>query len=65
MNSDHHPAVELDTPQYAGVIEKQLVVQKLLAQAGVRMAAILNTLYADEEEVKAMGGGNLNLRAMH
>jgi len=65
MNSDNHPPVELDTPEYAGVLERDLVVQKLLGMAGVRLAAILNTLYGDEEEIKAMGGGNLNLAAMH
>ncbi|KAF8520948.1 phospholipase C/P1 nuclease [Hysterangium stoloniferum] len=65
MDSDDHPAVELDTPEYAGVLERDLVVQKLLGMGGVRLAAILNTLYADEEEVRVMGrGGNLNLAAM-
>jgi hypothetical protein len=41
------PYLELDTPGYAGVISERLIVEKLLAQAGIRLAAILNWLFAD------------------
>jgi hypothetical protein len=43
------PIIELDTPQYAGKIRKDRVIEKLIAQAAIRMAAILNGLFADEE----------------
>jgi len=38
--------LELDTPKYAGNIEKKMIVEKLLAQAGVRLAGILNHIFA-------------------
>ncbi|KAG6850297.1 hypothetical protein H0H93_015239 [Arthromyces matolae] len=41
------PLLQLDTPKYAGVIKDDLVIEKLLAQAGVRLAAVLNSLFAD------------------
>lgn len=44
---EHIPAkdlIELDTPQYAGRIRNELVIEKLLATAGVRLAAVLNDL---------------------
>lgn len=43
----HIPAkdlIQLDTPAYAGRIRKELVIEKLLATAGVRLAAVLNEL---------------------
>jgi len=40
--------VELDTPEYAGRIRKELVIEKLLAMAGVRLAAVLNELLDPE-----------------
>ncbi|KAG5350472.1 hypothetical protein C0989_010897 [Termitomyces sp. Mn162] len=43
-----HPLLQLDTPKYAGVIKDDLVVEKLLAQAGIRLAAVLNWLFADD-----------------
>ena len=46
----HIPLLELDTPQYAGYIAQNFVVEKLLAQAGIRMAGVLNYLFADDEE---------------
>ena len=39
--------LELDTPDYAGVIEKRMLLEKLLAQGGVRLAGVLNYLFAD------------------
>lgn len=50
------PYLELDTPKYAGRIEKEWVLEKLLAQAGVRLAVILNELFmplVEEFELKA------------
>ncbi|KAJ6507341.1 phospholipase C/P1 nuclease domain-containing protein [Mycena vitilis] len=41
--------LELDTPAYAGVISERWVVEKLLAQAGLRLAGVLNYLFADLE----------------
>lgn len=49
----HIPAnelVQLDTPEYAGRIRKELVIEKLLATAGVRLAAVLNEILDPEEE---------------
>jgi hypothetical protein len=48
-----HKYLELDTPEYAGVVSKQFLLEKLMAQAGVRLAGILNYLFADIEEDKA------------
>ena len=44
----HPPLLELDTPKYAGVIEDTMVVEKLLAQGGIRLAGILNYLFLEE-----------------
>ncbi|KAJ7879519.1 S1/P1 nuclease [Mycena olivaceomarginata] len=33
-----------DTPEYSGVISKQWIIEKLLAQAGIRLAGVLNYL---------------------
>jgi hypothetical protein len=40
--------LELDTPKYSGQIEKDWVVEKLLTQAGVRLAGILNRIFSAE-----------------
>lgn len=50
------PYLELDTPEYAGKIRNELVVEKLLAQGGIRLAGVLNWLFADLEENSARGG---------
>ena len=39
---------QLDTPEYAGEIAKRRLVEKLLAQAGIRLANTLNYLFADD-----------------
>jgi len=44
------PYLELDTPEYAGKIKNEFVVEKLLAQGGIRLAGVLNWLFADLEE---------------
>lgn len=54
----HGPYLELDTPEYSGVISEQWIVEKLLAQAGIRLAGVLNWLFADLEE----NGGRFNRR---
>ena len=42
--------LELDTPKYSGNIEKKWIVEKLLAQAGVRLAGILNRIFSQQQE---------------
>lgn len=43
-----HPYLELDTPEYGGKIAREWVVEKLVAMAGIRLAAVLNYLFAVE-----------------
>lgn len=43
-NPGHY--LELDTPKYAGRIEREWVVEKLLAQGGIRLAGVLNQIFA-------------------
>ena len=45
--------LELDTPEYAGVIEKRMLLEKSLAQGGVRLAGILNHLFAEQRSTSA------------
>ncbi|KAF9480931.1 phospholipase C/P1 nuclease [Pholiota conissans] len=40
--------LDLDTPEYAGVIAKRLLIEKLLAQGGIRLAGLLNYIFARE-----------------
>lgn len=40
----HPDLLELDTPEYAGRLREEWVVEKLIATAGVRLATILNGL---------------------
>ncbi|KAJ7213009.1 phospholipase C/P1 nuclease [Mycena pura] len=54
------PYLELDTPEYAGVISERWIIEKLLAQAGIRLAGVLNYLFADiedEEEARQWSRG--------
>ena len=39
---------EMDTPEYSGRIASDWVIEKLLAQGGVRLAGILNALFAPQ-----------------
>src|SRR5262249_43039498 len=41
--------LELDTPEYSGLIADEWIIEKLLAMAGVRLAGILNYLFADDD----------------
>lgn len=43
------PYLELDTPEYSGKIRDEFIVEKLIAQAGIRLAGVLNFLFADED----------------
>jgi hypothetical protein len=45
-----NPYLELDTPEYSGVIQDEWIVEKLLSQGGIRLAAVLNWLFADGVE---------------
>lgn len=42
--------LELDTPKYSGRIEKQWIIEKLLAQGGVRLAGILNGIFSPQQQ---------------
>jgi hypothetical protein len=42
------PYLELDTPEYWGAISERWLVEKLLAMAGIRLAGVLNWLFAEE-----------------
>jgi len=44
--------LELDTPEYAGAIEQRMILEKLLAQGGVRLAGVLNYLFANQGSAK-------------
>lgn len=44
------PYLELYTPDYVGLVKEQWIVEKLLTQAGVRLGAVLNWIFADLEE---------------
>ncbi|TEB29753.1 phospholipase C/P1 nuclease [Coprinellus micaceus] len=41
----------LDTPEYMAALDKNLVMERLVAQGGLRLAGILNWLFADPSEV--------------
>lgn len=53
----HPDLLELDTPQYAGRIRGQWVVERLLAMAGIRLAGLLNGLFLDVESLSATPEG--------
>ena len=45
---------ELDTPEYAGTIMKDMIIERVLAQGGIRLAKLLNYLFADESALEEM-----------
>ncbi|KAJ3781219.1 S1/P1 nuclease [Lentinula aff. detonsa] len=49
------PLLELDTPQYSGYIAENRILEKLMAQGGIRLAGILNWLFADLAEADTDG----------
>ncbi|TFK20649.1 phospholipase C/P1 nuclease [Coprinopsis marcescibilis] len=44
------PLLDLDVPSYMGPLEREMVVEKLIAQGGLRLAGILNWLFADWDQ---------------
>lgn len=40
----------LDTPEYISALDKNLIMERLVAQGGLRLAGILNWLFADRTE---------------
>ncbi|KAF8122839.1 phospholipase C/P1 nuclease domain-containing protein [Boletus edulis] len=50
------PYLELYTPDYAGMIKEKWIVEKLLAQAGTRLAAVLNWIFAELDEDESRSG---------
>lgn len=47
-----HPGVfELDTPEYAGRIRSEWLVERLLAMGGIRLAGLLNGLFLNPDEL--------------
>lgn len=46
----HPELLELDTPQYAGRLRRDWVVERLIAMAGVRLAGLLNGLFIGPQE---------------
>ncbi|KDR72510.1 hypothetical protein GALMADRAFT_101616 [Galerina marginata CBS 339.88] len=57
------PLLNLDTPEYAGVIEKELIIERLLTQGGIRLAGVLNYLFADDRLNSARGAFLQDFRA--
>lgn len=49
-----HPLIELDTDKYTGKISRDNLMERLLAQAGLRLAKIVNEILADEEDQKGL-----------
>jgi len=47
-NENGGPLLQLDTEEYAGKITEEWVVEKLLAMAGVRLASIINLIFAQQ-----------------
>lgn len=56
LNGGQSPWLELDTPEYSGVIANEWIVEKLMAQAGIRLAGVLNYLFADDEDTRLVNG---------
>ncbi|KAL0958049.1 hypothetical protein HGRIS_000226 [Hohenbuehelia grisea] len=54
-NNPRRQYIELDTPEYAGVVEKEWIIEKLMAQAGIRLAGVLNWLFVEDEERERAG----------
>ncbi|KAK1218372.1 hypothetical protein PQX77_018934 [Marasmius sp. AFHP31] len=48
-NGHDSPYLEMDTPEYAGVITQRRILERLMAQAGIRLAGILNWLFLGDE----------------
>ncbi|KAJ7140503.1 phospholipase C/P1 nuclease domain-containing protein [Mycena crocata] len=61
LSADPPQYLQLDTPEYSGVISERWIVEKLLAQAGIRLAGILNYLFADTEDFEQYRAGSRKL----
>ncbi|KAG8740698.1 hypothetical protein FRC10_004043 [Ceratobasidium sp. 414] len=48
-------SIELNTPEYAGRVRDEKMVEKQLALGGLRLAATLNEVLGSEEEKRAFG----------
>lgn len=46
---DYHHGIELDDGEYMERLTRDKIFESLLGQAGIRLAAVLNSIYADEE----------------
>lgn len=44
--------LELDTPEYVGVIKERWLIVKLLTQGAIWLAAVLNWIFAEVDEDK-------------
>ncbi|PSR78587.1 hypothetical protein PHLCEN_2v7334 [Hermanssonia centrifuga] len=60
----HPDLLELDTPEYAGRIRDEWVVERLMAMAGVRLAGLLNGLFMNPEAFKEGLINGLRKKAM-
>jgi hypothetical protein len=60
----HPDLFELDTPEYAGRLRKEWVVERLMAMAGVRLAGLLNGLFMDEKQLE-QGSAPIPLVPLH
>lgn len=47
--------IQLDSPKYSGVIAQRMIVEKLLAQSGIRLAGILNYIFAPKDDQNQQG----------
>ncbi|KAH7098061.1 phospholipase C/P1 nuclease [Auriculariales sp. MPI-PUGE-AT-0066] len=54
VGPDAPELLELDEPWYSGRIRKEFLVERLLATAGIRLAAVLNDIYADRDDLKSL-----------
>ncbi|KAI0084711.1 phospholipase C/P1 nuclease domain-containing protein [Irpex rosettiformis] len=52
----HPDLLELDTPEYAGRLRNEWVVERLMAMAGVRLAGLLNGLFMDTQGLEGEYG---------
>lgn len=53
--SNHGPLAELNVPEYAGRVHDHKIIHRQLARAGIRLAAVLNTILLPEAQ-NAKGG---------
>jgi len=47
--------IQLDSPKYSEVIAQRMVVERLLAQGGIRLAGILNYIFAPKDDKNQQG----------